>query len=273
MPEIPRSKDDAGRFHEEDPVLVDMVCAMDNVGRSQSQYSLSCPIKEYTRLNLYQRQLLDLANTTKNQAANESRFQISAFESRANACRDDIVSHVKEITDQIQRETDIRALTASMLLTGEATGSRQREYSSTKSMEQLVTESILDLFKRFLDQYDGAERKESTNGRSLPKKPRRRDEVFLDELLRSQHERVRQRVSTLLHGRTHLSSEIPGELLVRLESDNIWSSLTAELNDGAGNINEQERYSWNRINKSARRGVRRLVNHLPEGSETEDVQN
>lgn len=160
---------------------------------------------------------------------------------------------------------DIGALAASMLCVGDIAGSKRHEKIS---IGQPVTGSILSLSKRFLEQYDDTEYRESTNRRFSPMKLSGRDGKILEEIFWSQHERARQRVATLLHGRIDPPKDLNGGLVIRSTSDSSWQPLTGALNDTKGNMNEQEHYSWNRVNESAHRGIRRLAKNLPEPSGT-----
>lgn len=157
----------------------------------------------------------------------------------------------------------------SMLVAGDVVRSESVATTTTQSSAQLAAESVLRLFNKFLDEYNSTDQRELTGERPLPSvKLSGRDEELLERLVQSQHKKAKQRIRTLLHGTPDDSATAAEGLTVESNTNKLWSFLTAEQKDDAGNNQEQERCSWHRITQSACRGIRRIVKDLPEGLET-----
>ncbi|KAL8717625.1 MAG: hypothetical protein Q9225_005144 [Loekoesia sp. 1 TL-2023] len=230
-------------FRERDAMLDDTTDAMEDIGRSQSQ------------------QFLDLAKAFKMQVADESKAHVNNFESRVAARREDIANLINKIVDRT-------TLITPMLVAGNIVRSGPKATTTTQSSAQLAAESVLRLFNKLLDEYNSIDQRELTGEWPLPSvKLSGRDEKLLERLVQSQHKKAKQRINTLLQGTPDGSVTAAEGLAIESNTNKLWSSLTTEQKDNAGNIQEQERNSWHRITQSACRGIRRIVKDLPEGLE------
>ncbi|KAL8971971.1 MAG: hypothetical protein Q9183_000794 [Haloplaca sp. 2 TL-2023] len=215
-------------------------------------------------IDQYFRQVLDLAEIFNK---NESKSHIEGFRGSVYKRQDAMAKLVQDEVDKIMdQDKKIKALSAKML-----TASRLPLPEPTKvplaiepkGSMQGHANSILRSFNELLDDYHDLMRATSGKGSSVATlNSNQLDRENLASILQIQYAKTRQNV------RNHMceSTEIPGVASDASETgtevDGIWSSLASD-GEGPGLTVGERRHEWERISKSASRGVRRIIQGFP----------